>query len=205
MAKPLQWSEWQDAIITKMYSTQSYAERRRLHEKHMASLAPRNRSQVYQRALKLGVIKPLKRQGDWTAAEDEILERNAHKHVATIQKILSQHGFSRTRVAIDIRRKRDFGGYRQAKQDAGIYTANQAGEIIGASSRCVTLHIEAGRLKAKRGANHGPNVVWEIQASDLRKFVIENTAYCDFSRVDKYALVDLLCPNHGSKAAKEAA
>lgn len=189
--------------MRKIYSSQSYAERRALMKTHLPNVG-RDRHQVYSRALELQCMQSLKKPAEWSEHEDELLESNAHKNAEAIQRILAKHGYHRTMVAIQNRRKRELGGYRLAKVDAGVYTANQAGEIIGASSRCVCQHIEAGRLKAKRGANHGPHVKYEIQAQDLKRFVIENTAYCDFSRVDKYALVDLLCP-HGSKAGKAAA
>lgn len=166
MPKPLIWSEWQDAIVRKIYSTQSFAQRRALIKTHLPKLG-RTKQQAYHRALQLGCMQAITRQGDWSEAEDEILEKHAHKDVRAIQALLKRHGYSRTLVAIQLRRKRELGGYRLAKVDAGVYSANQAGEIIGASSRCITRHIEAGRLKAKRGANHGPYVVFEIQASDL--------------------------------------
>lgn len=206
MAKPLIWSEWQDAIVRKIYSTQSFAQRRKMVKAHLPQLAPRNKYQVYQRAIKLGILQPLTKPLPWSDAEIEIVEKHAHRGDVYVQKQLKQNGFSRTENAVHVFRIRHVTGVRQGKIDAGIYTACQAADIIGASSRTVTQWIDKGWLKAKRGTQHGPHVTWEIKAADLRRFVIDHIGYCDLSRADKYTLIDVLCPEHGMKAAgKEAA
>lgn len=206
MPKPIEWSEWQDAIITKIYSTQSFAQRRALIKTHLPKLAPRTKSQIYTRAIKLGILQPLTKPLPWAEAEIEIVEKHAHRHDHYIQQRLKAAGFSRTINAIHVYRGRYVAGLRQGKIDAGIYTANQVAHIVGAESKTVTAWINKGWLKAKRGAVHGPNVSYEIKAADLRQFLIHHIGYCDLSRCDKYTLIDVLCPTHGMKdAGREAA
>jgi hypothetical protein len=199
--KPLDWTEWQDAIIRKIYGTQSYAQRRRALKQHLPKLAPRDRQQVYQRALQIGVVEPVKRQGPWTAAEIDIVEQNAQYRDATIAKKLQNAGFKRTVAAVHVYRNRYVTGIRQGRIDAGIYTANQVGAILGAASKTVCYWIHRGWLKATRGDQRGPHEVFQIHAKDLRHFIIHHIGYCDLSRCDKYALIDILCPEHGAKDA----
>jgi len=196
--KTLHWSEWQDALVRKIYVTQSFSERRRLLKQHLPTME-RNKAQAYARAIALGVIQPLKKPLNWSDAEIDILEEFAHKTDRYIAARLKAAGFDRTAGAVHVYRIRHVVGFRQGKIDAGIYTANQVGEIVGAASKTVTYWIRQGWLKAKRGPMHGPNEVWEVTAKDLRSFVIRHIGYCDLSRADKYALIDLLCPEHGPK------
>lgn len=200
----LAWSEWQDAIVRKIYSARSFAERRRLIKAHLHRLAPRTKQQVYHRAIQLGILQPLKKSPPWTEPEAEIVEKYAHYQDATISRKLKAAGFTRSENAVHCYRQRHANGIRQGKIDAGIYTACQAAELLGSSSRVVTQWVAKGWLKARRGGQHGPNVMWEIKADDLRQFVIDHVCYCDLSRADKFALIDLLCP-HGAKADGMAA
>lgn len=205
MATPLEWSEWQDAIVRKIYSTPSFAQRRKAIKEHLPRLAPRNKYQVYNRGIALGIVKPLKKTPPWTEAEIELVEKWGHCTDATIAKKLKAAGYARTVNAVHVYRNRHVAGFRQGKIDAGIYSACQVADLVGASSRTVTHWIEKGWLKAKRGANHGPNVTWEIKASDLRTFLIHHITYCDLSRADKFMLVDILCPHGAKGAGREAA
>lgn len=205
MPKPLEWSEWQDAIIRIIYSTTSFAQRRKAVKAHLSRLAPRTKAQVYLRAIALGILKPLKKTPPWIEAEIEILEKWGHCCDATIQKKLKAAGYARTKNAVHIFRLRHVVGYRQGKIDAGIYTACQVAEIVGAASKTVTHWIDKGWLKAKRGAQHGPHVTYEVRAADLRTFIIHHIAYCDLSRCDKFTLIDILCPHGAKEAGRDAA
>lgn len=202
--KAIVWTEWQDAILTKIYSAPSFAERRKRMKQYMPKLAPMNRNHCYQRAIKLGVMKPLTKALPWTEAEIELLERHIHLCDLNLAKVMKKHGYNRTQNAVHVFRHRHATGIRQGKIDSGIYTACQVGEIVGASSKTVTHWIEKGWLKAKRGINHGPHVTYEIKSSDLRDFIIHHVAYCDLGRADKFTLIDILCP-HGAKEAGRVA
>lgn len=202
--KKIEWSEWQDAIVRKIYSTHSFAERRRVLKAHMPKLHPLNRHHAYNRAIELNILKPLTKPAPWTDAEIDIVEQRAHQKDATIVKALKAKGFMRTVHAVHVYRQRYVTGIRQGKIDAGIYTACQVGEIVGASSKTVIYWMQKGWLKAKRGDQHGPHVTYEVKASDLREFIIHHVAYCDLGRADKFTLIDILCP-HGAKEAGRAA
>lgn len=202
--RPLEFTEWQDAIITKIYSSPSFAERRKRIKAHLPKLHPLNRHQAYTRAIDLGVLKPLTKTPPWSDPEIELLEKYGHLCDSNLARLLKKHGFSRTKNAVHTFRLRHVVGHRQGKIDAGIYTANQVGEIVGANSKTVIYWIQKGWLKAKRGEQHGPHVTYHIRAADLREFIIHHVAYCDLGRADKFTLIDILCP-HGAKEAGRVA
>lgn len=202
----VEFNAFQDALITKIYSAPSFAERRKRYKTLVPRLAPLTKQQIYKRAISLGAAKPLSKPLPWSEEELAIVERFNHQQDATISRKLAKAGFKRSVNAVHRIRHRVIGaGVRQGKVDAGIYTANQVGEIVGANASTVSRWIQKGWLKARRGQFHGSSETWEVQSKDLRTFLIHYIAYCDLGRADKFTLIDVLCPHGVKDAGREAA
>jgi hypothetical protein len=147
---------------------------------------------VKKRAVVLGVTVPLKKEPAWSPAEEELLEKNAHKSPETIRRLFVKHGYRRTSAAIVIRRKR----LRLDTIDYDHYTGRQLAGEFGVDPTTVSSWIKRGWLRATRrgtarteaqGDDH-----WWIKRKDVRKFVAENAAVIDLRKVDKLWFIDLL-------------
>jgi len=184
-------NQFTDDIIRRVYSTPSYAERRKRLPEAVAKLKwPRH--VIYMRAVDLGIIIPLKKSPDWTEAEDEILHENAHLSPRLIAKKLTGAGHpSRSHAAIQIRIKRVAGGVRQATIDAGIYSADGLGMLLGVPGKSVIYWIDHGRMKSMNKAPSRGNP-HKITRAEVYRFIKENPASIDLCRCDKFWLIDLL-------------
>lgn len=146
-----------------------------------------------QRARKLGLTMPHKKEPPWTAAEEAMLQKVPLYDPDKAAEIFREHGFNRTPTAICIRAKR----LSLSRRYTETYSARQAAEILGVDcSKTIAAYIVEGALKAvrretKRLPQQGGSP-WSIERADLRAFVIEHLDRIDFRRVDKFALVDLL-------------
>ena len=199
IVRSIDWTHEQDDLIRWAYSTRSLADRR-ARVPVVKAKTGRSNEQCYCRALQLGCTYPLNpKRKAWTPTEDEMIEQFAHLSPPAMRKKLKRRGFTRSESAI-IKRRQYFGiNYREERRDAGIYTADDAAEILGVSGPMVGLFIKRGWLKAQKTGDASRNA-WNITASHLREFVIHHTAHIRIEKVDKYAFVDLLCPRHGIKA-----
>jgi hypothetical protein len=159
---------------------------------------------VYRRALELGCIVPTRKEPPWSKAEEELLESLSHLNPHDIAKRFRAAGYSRTPTAIAVRRKRMMIYAGQARQDEGVYTSRQLAVALGIDAHAIGTWIAKGWLKATRAgtqrtdAQNGDH--WSIQAKDIRQFIIDYTAHVNFSKLDKYWLVDLLAPGGSKKA-----
>jgi len=182
-------SEQIDAVIRRAY--QASEPKRDLIAK-TAQAVGRPRWWVSKRAQALGIVAPRFKEPPWTQAEIDLAEAHAHKHLATIRRILKRHGFSRTETAIKVKLVR-LGAMRE---DPNHYTAHGLAKLFGIDVKSVTRWIETGRLNAKRrGTDRGDKQggdMWWIHRKQVRRFVAENVAAVDFRKVDKFWLVDLL-------------
>ena len=193
------WTPEQDDLIRWAYGTRSLADRR-ARVPVVKAKTGRTNEQCHCRALQLGCTHPLNpRRQFWTLAEDELLEQCAHLSPPAMSKRLKKHGYRRSESAI-IKRRQQLGlNYREERRDAGIYTADDAAEVLGVSGPMVCAFIKRGWLKARKTGDASTSA-WHIKANDLRAFVIHYTAYVRFDVADKYYLVELLCPNQGVKS-----
>jgi hypothetical protein len=120
---------------------------------------------------------------------------------------MGRQGFWRTEQAIHKRRMEVAGPQRDNRLAAGYYSTTEAGELVGMSRRVIERFCRDGTLKAEREASNAPNLpgfVYRIKAANLREFVIHYTAHVRLDRVDKFAFVDLLCPQYGIKRPGQA-
>lgn len=167
----------------------------------VAALATRMgiaRHQLSQRARKLGLTMPHKKEPPWTAAEDALMNAVPLHDPDRCADIFREHGFNRSPTAIMVRAKR-VGISRRFNE--GL-SARQAAKVIGVDDKGITAYCISGDLKAtKRDDNRLPQQGgsrWVIKPSDLRQFVIDYLGRIDFRKVDKFELVRLLTTEGGS-------
>lgn len=203
MAPTAVWTEAQDALLKKIFGTTNLADRKEAVRLHMPKLKPHTKRAAAARAVRLGWAVPLYRQRRyWTQEQDEYLEANAHLSLKKLCKLFATRGWHRSVAAIHKRRMWLVGAAADARQDKGIYTVNEAAELLGMNSSAIQRFCRDGTItaiKESSGMVALPGYVYRIRAKDLREFVIHYTAHIRIERVDKYAFVDLLCPQHGIK------
>ena len=202
------WTEAQDALLKKIFGTTNLAERKAAFAQHMHKLKPHTQRAAASRAVRMGWAVPLYRQRMyWTQAQDDYLEANAHLSLEKLRKRFEARGWHRSVGAIQKRRMYLVGYAADARQDKGIYTVNEAAELLGIHRVTIERFCRDGTIaviKEPSAAVALPGYVYRIQAKDLREFVIHYTAHIRLEKVDKYQLVDLLCPRHGLKAPGQA-
>ena len=145
-----------------------------------------------QRARKLGLTQPHRKEPSWTAAEDAMMAKVPLHNPDRCAEIFREHGFKRSPTAIVVRAKR-IGLSRRFNEG---FSARQAAKILGVDDKTLTASCISGELKAtKRADNRLPQQGgsrWIIDPADLRRFVIEKLERIDFRKVDKFELVHLL-------------
>lgn len=186
-----------DAAIRAVYENAP----RRNAVKDLADKIGKPRWWVTKRATALGLVVPRFKEAVWTEDEVDLLERNAHKSAAVIERIFRKHGYSRTATSITVKRKRLALGVTVSRQAVGLYSANQVATLMGVDAKTVTRWINLGMLKASRrpsariAAQGGEG--FEINAAALRKFIVDNPNSVDLRKVDRLWFIGLL----GEKAA----
>jgi len=202
--RALDWTPEQDELIRWTYGSRTMGERQDRIKIMLTQIKGRTAVQCYCRAAQLGCLYALvPNRKPWTAEEDALVERWAHLKPPALSKRLERKGYHRSVSAI-IRRRLELGfHYRQARADAGVYTAQEAALLLGCSDVQVGAFIQRGWLPAKK-VGDGQRYAWHITAAALRDFVIHHTAYVRLEKVDKYQFIDLLCPRHGMKSPGQA-
>ncbi|CAM5657207.1 hypothetical protein MAUB1S_11434 [Mycolicibacterium aubagnense] len=174
-------SEWALLSGRKKGEVSELADRLRL-PRHLLS----------QRARKLGLTIPHKKEKAWTSAEDALMSKVPLHDPDRCAEIFRENGFNRTPTAIMVRSKRV---NLSRRFNIGL-SAHAAAKIIGVDSKGVTAYCISGDLKAsKRNDSRLPQQGgsrWVIKPVDLRQFVIDNIGRIDFRKVDKFELVRLL-------------
>lgn len=198
------WTEAQDELLKRIFGTTNLADRKEAFKTLMPKLRPHTARAAARRAAKMGWALPLyKIRRYWTPEEDAMLEKWAHLSLVAIKTRMGRAGFHRSEQAIHKRRMEIAGTQRDNRLAAGYYSTIEAAELVGMSRNVIERFCKDGTLKAEREASNAPNLpgfVYRIRAKDLRKFVIHHTAHVRIEKVDKFAFVDLLCPQHGIKS-----
>lgn len=182
-----------DALIRRAYASEHY-QRRAIVQ--VADGLGWPKWIVYRRAVRLGVIQPMKKEPPWSDAETELLEQLSHLDPVVIGRKLRKAGFSRTPTAVTVRLKRLGFSKAMARQDAGLYSSRQLAMAMGCDAHTIARWISKGLLKAKRAGTartaeqHGDH--WEIHEADVRALLMEHTAAVDFRKIDKFWMVDVL-------------
>lgn len=161
----------------------------------LAGRLMRPRWWVSKRARDLGLTVPRFKEPEWCAAEEELLAINAHKSLCRIAHIFRRNGYTRTAVAIGIRRKRLQLGPR-LNPDPDRSPANHVAKLMGVDPKTVTRWIEMEGLPAKRaGTKRTPQQggdMWHINMKDLRAWVADHAVQVDLRKVDRFWFIDLM-------------
>ncbi len=155
-----------------------------------------------RRAAALGVRATFKRQPAWADAELDILDQYRHLMPEAIAKKLEKAGFTRTPLAIGIKRCKD--GYLVC-ESTDAYSANALARLMGVSDHLVCKWIQRGLLRASPvsdavRAHNQATSRWIILPQDVRSFIAKHVAHIDISTADKYWLVDLLMGDNKGNA-----
>lgn len=157
-----------------------------------------------QRARKLGLTIPHKKEPPWTKVEDALMAKVPLHDPDRCAKVFREHGFNRSPSAIMVHAKRT-GLSRRFSE--GL-SATQAAGILGVnpktlSSWCVSGELRASRRDDRRLPQQGGSR-WIVKPVDLRQFVIDNLGRMDFRKVDKFALVRLLITEGQQRSGRSA-
>jgi hypothetical protein len=158
----------------------------------LAASIGRPRWWISKRALKLGLTVPRFKEPEWTAAELEIVTRNAAKCLEAIRMALRRHGYDRTEAAIKLQIKR-----RSIEHtDSEHLTARGLALIMGVDSKTVARWIEREGLPAKRRGTARVEVqggdMWHIHRRTFRVWLKDHAQCVDLRKVDKFAFFDLI-------------
>lgn len=149
------------------------------------------RWKVTRYAVSNGLLPRTQKEPDWSEAEIEVLERNAHLSPLRIRDRLRQAGFRRSEAGIVLKRKR-----LQLLGNLNGQSATSLAACFGVDPSTVVRWIEKGLLKARRrGTDRGQSQggdIYYLQDKHVRQFVIDNPNVVDLRKVDKHWFIDLL-------------
>ena len=155
---------------------------------------------VTHRARDLGISRTKERP--WTAAEEAILEDWSWLSVTRIARRLKDAGFKRGEAAV--RKKLD---RMQLRNSLDGWYVRELADIMGVPKSKVSTWIKHGMLGAKgTGISTGKYEKVFITSKDVRQFILNYPEEVELTRVDKFWLLGVLCPNDLCRAwRKEAA
>jgi len=134
----------------------------------------------------------------WTEEESAIFTEGveAGRTLGAIHKRLRNAGFNRSLTALQSRMQK-----QKLKSCRNGMTAHEVARLMNIDSHCVYRWLEQGKLKGKREV--GPTVacypdergrlMWQIHSEALRDFMVHHPGDWDHRKVDKIALLDILC------------
>ena len=171
--------------------------------RHYLGTGPRDRTKVFasrigrpawwvkKRATALGIAVSRERQPEWTEAELDLLERNAHRVIPVLRRIFARNGFSRTETAIAVQLKRR--GISRTSTDA--WSAHELSQLLGVDGKTVTRWIASQGLAAKRRgtqrlSSQGGDE-WVITRRSLRQWIATHQQLVDLRKVDRFWFLDL--------------
>ncbi|WP_026601449.1 helix-turn-helix domain-containing protein [Methylomonas sp. 11b] len=152
-----------------------------------------SQSSITRRAAEIGCLRAgYKTWKQWTPAEIELLENNAHKSLNAINQILVRAGHpSRSLDAVKSKLNDIQINRRQARADAGLYTIKELQRLMGCSEGTIQRAIKSGHLKASQRKDvNQPE--YNITAADVRAYIKNCLPSVDIATCDKYWLIDLL-------------
>lgn len=163
---------------------------------------------ISQRARKLGLTIPHKKEPPWTTAENELMKKVPLHDPDRCARIFHDHGFQRSATAIMVRAKR----LNISRRFNEGLSAIAAAKIVGFDPKTMGTYCVSGACKAtKREDNRSPQQGgsrWVIKPEDLRRFALDNLERIDLRKVDKFEFVHLIAnepPADVSASASKAA
>ena len=183
------WTEEQDQVIRDVWP------RIYRRETNVATLAKRlggvSDCQLRARAKRLGVAVLRDVEREWTDDEIEYMCQIAHLGLNGIQKRMRKRGWPRSLNAIGVKLARL--NQKTRGENVHLYSADGLAQLLGVAPDAVRRWISCGWLKAKpHSSTATASNRWDIVPSDVVRFMRDHTARVDFSRADKFWLVDLL-------------
>lgn len=147
------------------------------------------RFMIARRGAELGLARI--KQPNWSAPELAILEETAHLGVDAVRKELAKRGFSRSRTAILLKRKR----LRLTGHLYG-YSAKDLADLFGIDNHRIHSWIAGGMLRAeRRGTDRSPkqggDIYW-IRKEDVHTFLMNHADEYDLRRVEKWWFLNLI-------------
>ena len=196
-------SEFVDAAIKKAY-------RNAMPDLNtLSAQIGRPKGWIKYRAGVLGVRRIMAGGGIvWLEDEDAILNEciELGLSINTMHKRLRSAGFNRSLSAISARMSR-----LELRVNRQWWTASDVAKLLGVDEHLVVRHINAGLLKAERqGGNRrlsdtpSEAKMWAITQDNLRRFMLEHPGRWDHRRMQKEALLDLLCQGQFNQSARGA-
>ena len=191
LRRRMEWTAEQDRVIREQWPRVSRRERT------AQSLADQLRvpdHQVRIRAAQLGVSIPRCPFRPWSTEETDILSEYAHLGLWGLQKRLKRSGWVRSKNSIAA--KLMSLNIHTRGENIDVYSAKGLAELLGINQGIVMNWIVKGWLTARPRTEgqtpQGTPKEWAIRPKHVRQFIREYTAHVDFSRADKFWLVDLL-------------
>jgi hypothetical protein len=141
---------------------------------------------VIRRGRSLGLSRT--REGPWTSAEEELLEKWGFLSLGRIALKLRQAGFKRTETAIHLKMKR-------LRIRAGLdgYSMRKLAEAFGIDDHKVALWVKRNQLKPIRtGITVGQNEKLYFSHGEIRRFILHNPEEIDLAKCEKLWLLDIV-------------
>jgi hypothetical protein len=188
------WSPETDQILRQQYPLVRNPTKG-MTLKALAKRVGATEAQVKYRALKLGLVRNIKRQPRWTEDEIEFIANHCHLSIMRLDVLMRKRGWNRTKSAIAAKRKSL--GYR-ITGSGNAYSATELGGLLGKPSRTVSNWIAKGWLRAEprtesRDPHHqGVGDRWLITPQAVRDFIYAHRAAVDLALVDKDWFLSLM-------------
>ncbi len=151
---------------------------------------------LYLHAKKMGYVKRAYIGHDWKAwsqEEKDLVEKTGHYSVIQVRRKLQKLGYNRTDAAIHRMR-----AITRAVHNRAGMSCNELSICMGLDNRSIRQLIDSGRIKAKRLIGYeGPTAAYHILPEDIKRYILDNLPAVDFTKIDKYWLVDLLTEGKG--------
>lgn len=146
-----------------------------------------------QRARKLGLTQPHRKEPPWTKAEIALMEKVPLHDPDRCAEIFRDHGYRRSPTAIVVKAKRLDLSRRATRPE---WSATRTARVLGVDGKTVTRWILEWGLPAtkradKRLAQQGGSS-WDITKHDLRRWILDHLEYVDLRKVDKFEFVALI-------------
>ncbi len=143
------------------------------------------RFMIVRRGGELGLART--KEPDWSASELAILEETAHLGADAVRRKLAKQGFSRSRTAVLLKRKR----LRLTAHLYG-YSAKDLAGLFGIDSHRIHRWIAGGLLKAEPlGTGRLHDICW-IRKEDVHTFVMNHADEYDLRKVEKWWFLSLI-------------
>jgi hypothetical protein len=144
---------------------------------------------ISRRGAELGLAHT--KEPNWSPTELAILGETAHLGAEAVQRRLAKRGYSRSRTAILLKRKR-------LKLTAHLdgYSGNALADLFGVDNHRIYRWIAAGMLVAQRRGTdrshkQGGDTYW-ISRQDVHAFVMQHPDEYDLRKVEKWWFLSLI-------------